>query len=464
MLLDGHHDGVRPLIEIRPQSEALLVHPCPSLGAQLFSARAVYPCLLTAIVALLAAASAPAAGSPATRIGGKTYYVDSRTGSDARSGRSPAEAWRSLARAASVKLRGGNRLLLRRGSSWHGELDLASSGTAPRPVVIGAYGSGPRPLIHGGRTCVRITGSFVRLTGIAVRDCTWAGVSLAGSHVRVDHTRIGAAAAGIEVTPASRADKILHNQLIGNNRMAVLTPTPRNDDSGAFGILLRGKGTLVAHNRIDGSDAFSYDYGRDGSAVEVYGGRDNLIVRNVAVDDHAFTELGNPDSAHNTYAYNLFVSSDAEATFLVTRGARDSFGPVRGTRVYNTTAVLSGHDSKGVLCYDGCNADILRLRNDIVVAARDALQADGPLDEAHDVFFGGISGVRLGPRSVAANPRFRNAHKGDFRLLPSSPAIDRGVPLGYSRDLAGARVPLDGNGDGRAAPDAGCFEYRRVSR
>ena len=320
--------------------------------------------------------------------------------------------------------------------------------------MVGSYGNGPPPLIHGGSTCVRITGSFVRLTGVDVRDCTWAGVSLAGSSVRVDHVRVSGASAGIEVTSDSRDDEILHNELIDNNRMHVLTRSPRSDDSGAFGILLKGQGTLVAYNHIEGSDAFSYDYGRDGSAVEVYGGRDNTIVRNVAVGDHAFTELGNPESAGNTYAYNLFVSRAAGAAFLVTRGAGDSYGPVRGTRVYNTTAVLTGRDSKGVVCYDGCGPDILRLRNDVVVvAAGDALEADARFDESHDVFSGRVSRVRLGPRSVVANPRFRDPRRGDYRLLPSSPAVGRGIRVGFSRDLAGTRV--------RAAPDAGCFQYRR---
>jgi hypothetical protein len=301
---------------------------------------------------------------------------------------------------------------------------------------------------------VRITGSFVRLNGIAVRDCTWAGISLVGSFVRVDHVRVQGAVAGIEVTPESRGDAILHNQLIDNNRMAVLTPTP-GDDSGAFGILLRGQGTLVAYNRIEGSDAFSYDYGRDGSAVEVNGGRNDTIVRNVAVDDHAFTELGNPQSRDNTYAYNLFVTKSRGATFLVTRGAQDRFGPVRGTRVYNTTAVLTGKNSEGIACFDGCGPDILRLRND-VVAAGHAVDADAQFDEAHDIFSGRIAGVRLGRGSIVGSPRFRNQRTGDFRLLRSSPAIDRGVLLGFARDLVGTHVPLEGR-----APDDGCYESRR---
>lgn len=150
----------------------------------------MYRWVPTAVLALLMAAPAPAAPLAPIAGGGTTYYVDSRRGDDSASGRSPAHAWRSLTRAARIPLRGGDRLLLRRGSSWQAELDLASGGTASRGVVVGTYGSGRRPLIHGGNTCVRVTGSFIRLTGIAVRNCTWAGVSLVGSFIRVDHVRI----------------------------------------------------------------------------------------------------------------------------------------------------------------------------------------------------------------------------------------------------------------------------------
>jgi hypothetical protein len=67
--------------------------------------------------------------------------------------------------------------------------------------------------------------------------------------------------------------------------MSVLTPTPTNDDCGAFGVLLSGDRTEVAYNTISGSDAFSYDYGRDGSAIEVYGGQANFIHDNLGIDN-----------------------------------------------------------------------------------------------------------------------------------------------------------------------------------
>src|SRR4051812_24628267 len=77
-------------------------------------------------------------------------------------------------------------------------------------------------------------------------------------------------AAGVYVKSGATDNIVGNNQLMDNNRMSVVTSSPSSDDSGAFGVLLRGDRTEVAGNLITGSDAFSYDYGRDGAAVEVY--------------------------------------------------------------------------------------------------------------------------------------------------------------------------------------------------
>src|SRR3954469_12082656 len=50
------------------------------------SARPVYRGVLTVLLALLAAAPAAAAPRSSMRVGGHTYYVDSRQGNDTRSG------------------------------------------------------------------------------------------------------------------------------------------------------------------------------------------------------------------------------------------------------------------------------------------------------------------------------------------------------------------------------------------
>lgn len=80
-----------------------------------------------------------------------TYYVSISQGNDTWAGTAAVPAggngpWKTLTRASAAYLP-GDRILLRRGDSWNEELHPLGNGTAAEPVVIGAYGEGPRPLI-----------------------------------------------------------------------------------------------------------------------------------------------------------------------------------------------------------------------------------------------------------------------------------------------------------------------------
>ncbi|QHI70317.1 right-handed parallel beta-helix repeat-containing protein [Tichowtungia aerotolerans] len=76
-----------------------------------------------------------------------TYYVDSESGDDQQSGTSEAGAWKSLARIGESTLAAGDQLLLKRGCRFEGALKISVTGTEKDPVVIGAYGNGPAPVI-----------------------------------------------------------------------------------------------------------------------------------------------------------------------------------------------------------------------------------------------------------------------------------------------------------------------------
>ena len=84
--------------------------------------------------------------------GDTTYYVDAANGDDNNDGTTPETAWRTLAKASSVrKLTEGGSILLRAGCVWNGEqLTIKNAeGTAEHPVVIGSYGEGAKPVING---------------------------------------------------------------------------------------------------------------------------------------------------------------------------------------------------------------------------------------------------------------------------------------------------------------------------
>ncbi|MBN1772079.1 MAG: right-handed parallel beta-helix repeat-containing protein [Deltaproteobacteria bacterium] len=76
-----------------------------------------------------------------------TYYVDDAAGDDTRDGRSPATAWRTLARLGTAALEPGDSVGLRRGGVWHETLRVGSSGTEAQPLRFGAYGNGPKPVV-----------------------------------------------------------------------------------------------------------------------------------------------------------------------------------------------------------------------------------------------------------------------------------------------------------------------------
>jgi len=78
-----------------------------------------------------------------------TYYVDSAKGADANSGTEDRAPWKTLEKVNASRFQPGDRILLKSGSAWQGQLAPASSGADGAPLVIDRYGKGPRPRIDG---------------------------------------------------------------------------------------------------------------------------------------------------------------------------------------------------------------------------------------------------------------------------------------------------------------------------
>lgn len=85
---------------------------------------------------------------------GANYYFSTATGDDNRSAtlaRNPMTPWKSLSKLNSFfsQLQPGDSVLLKRGEVYFGAIQMTKDGTESRPIVIGAYGSGERPVISG---------------------------------------------------------------------------------------------------------------------------------------------------------------------------------------------------------------------------------------------------------------------------------------------------------------------------
>src|SRR5207248_3861944 len=121
----------------------------------------------------------------------------------------------------------------------------------------------------------------------------------------------------VHIFAGAHHNRILASSFTNNSMMWVLDTTPGND-YGAFGLLIEGDDNEVAYSEISGSIACSYDYGRDGAGVEIYGGQRNYIHHNTASNNLTFTELGNSRSADNFYAYNTVTSNIPGSSAAIT--------------------------------------------------------------------------------------------------------------------------------------------------
>lgn len=77
------------------------------------------------------------------------YYVDSETGNDNNSGNSPGQAWKTLEKVNKKIFKPGDQILFKTATHYKGRLKLNGSGNNHAPIVVGMYGEGPKPIIHG---------------------------------------------------------------------------------------------------------------------------------------------------------------------------------------------------------------------------------------------------------------------------------------------------------------------------
>jgi len=414
-------------------------------------------------------------------IDGTSYYIDCSSGDDLKDGKSPDTAWKNLSKINSLQLEPGDGVFLKRSTTCSDSIVLSKSGTRINPITLGAYGSGELPIIQSSTNNTRIIniqGSYIAIENIYTKGIALStesgcdnnpkgyivGFQLDDSshHITLKNNKATGNYAGIYIKSGSNNNKILYNT-IENNTMMNPLDKGGDGDAGAFGVLIHGSDNEIAYNLFRGHDACSYDYDRDGSDVEIYGGSRNIIHHNKGSESDHFSELGKnstQSSNDNIYSYNTFTSSLKDTVFLNTRGEGHTYGPIYNTKVYNNSVYLTGSESQGVVC-SNCGSDILTLRNNILWAQWKSIYASTSFTESNNIYWktGGnpfIQGFTISSTSKTVDPHYVNAPGGNLHIQSSSPAVNSGsnesVTAGFTTDLDNNPVP---NG---SAPDIGAFE------
>ena len=76
-----------------------------------------------------------------------TFFIDAHKGNDNASGTSEESAWQSLARVQEIRLQAGDQVLLKSGQIFFGQFYTDQSGKLGEPIILSAYGIGPKPVI-----------------------------------------------------------------------------------------------------------------------------------------------------------------------------------------------------------------------------------------------------------------------------------------------------------------------------
>ncbi len=407
----------------------------------------------SAFVLVVAASTTPAA----------TYYV-ATNGNDADPG-TLAQPWKTLQHAAD-RVAPGDTVEVRAGD--FAGASFATSGTATRQIVVEAYaGESPSITADNPKTPdgINLEGaSYMTLKGFTINGRTRAGIrAVKCQHVTIRDNRMDRNGKwgiltgfcddllidhnvasrsirqhGIYVSNSGDRPVIRRNLAWGNSANGI----HMNGDAsyGGDGII---SGALVEANVVYGNGATG------GSGINCDGVQNSLIRNNLLYDNHASgislyrIDGGGPSSGNRVLNNTVIVAADGRWALNIQDGARN-------TTLYNNIVYNLGA-SRGVVNVSPDSRPGLVSDYNVVMDRFTLDGADTVLTLAQ-----WRQQTGLDAHSLVSTPAevFVAASRDDYRLAPSSPAIDRGTAF--------ADVPTDRVGVKRpqgAAHDIGAYEF-----
>lgn len=450
-----------------------------------------------------------------------TNYYLSSAGSDSNNGTSASTPWKSMSKIQSIcnngTVKAGDSILFKRGEIFTGSILMASiwgysanSGTAAKPIVFGAYGTGVKPVMQypqGGTTTVtqRVVLWFVAVNYIVVDglnftdlvDTTNDKVSVANcgyaiylgipdeantNYCTIKNIDVSLCGMGVAVTGDFNT---ITNSTLTNFKNLINTNNGGVDDYGANAVTIIGSDNTISNNYISGAWAYSSDFGWNGGACEMYNNCNrNKIMYNTIVDCDGVSEFGGQGGTvanDNLFAYNKIINSgqltwvNTSGTFamqasniqyfnnVVVENAQSRFsGPNVGA---GNTHPLAHYPQSELYGFSGSpNATtVFNLKNNIYILSTgmDVTRSSYATKTIHeDNIFqlsnNSVTNFTLHSTELSVTggvlSNTSNADPLTWNYAPAtnSPAIDFGQNVGLTRDFIGNAVP--------SVPNAGILE------
>ncbi|HKE46941.1 MAG TPA: right-handed parallel beta-helix repeat-containing protein [Rhodanobacteraceae bacterium] len=399
----------------------------------------------------------------ATAAQATTYYV-ATTGNDGNPGTS-SRPWRTIQHAAD-RVAPGDTIRVRAGN--YAGANFETSGTASRPIVLQAY-PGETPVINADNPVtpdgINLEGaSYMTVKGFTVNGRTRAGIrAVTCNHVTIRDNRMdrngywgiltgfcddlliehnvasrSVHQHGIYVSNSGDRPVIRRNFVYGNSQAGI----HMNGDAseGGDGII---SNAIVEMNIVHGNGAAG------GSGINCDGVQDSTFRNNLLYDEHASgislyqIDGGGPSSGNRLLNNTVIVASNGRWALNIQDGARNT--TLDNNILYNLGS------SRGVLdispdSLPGLASDYNAVMNRFTTDGGDSILTLAQWRQQ----------TGLDAHSFFATPAqlFLDASHNDYRLSPTSPAIDHGTTLAdVPTDLLGVTRPQG------AAYDVGAYEY-----
>ena len=409
----------------------------------------------------------------------RVHYVNSADprADDAGPG-SIRRPWKSLAAANSYAFKPGDSLYFARGSSYIGALTIANSGEPGKPIVLAAYGSGAAPRFTNpsykvlAGNMIQVRGSWIVIDGLCFHDGvpaapnatsavarTIGAVFIAGTATHVIVRNCVAINCPVAVRSYGEYALITGNHFHDTVNQFLCSPT-----WGPVAIMLMVSNQEVSYNRIEHYYIVDGSWGADGGAFEIddKNPKTNInIHHNKVYDTQGFLETdGGGPYSDVTIAYN---EADVTEKFL---GMTNSIHWL----VVNNTIIRVRTRPPG---YNDVNWFITGTsntvwRNNIFVMANGLQAFHNGLGARqihdHNFYFSADSSTidpipgTPGVGEKIGDPLFVDYAKRDYHLKAESPAVEAGVPAGFTMDLDGKTIPAG------KAPNMGAYEYTSASK
>jgi len=413
------------------------------------------------------------------------YYVDPSSTSIITDG-SFASPWKTIEQVNSGTsgLQPGDSVFFKRGQTFTGTLLVGGSGTAAKPIVYTAYGTGEMPeLTNIASGIITISNKqYVIIDGLELTDKTMSltdhaipakisyGIVLENSkHCTIQNCEISLLGIGITTLDGSDSTQIVGNNIY--NMRAVKNTIGGTDDYGANAIVIGSSANIIRNNRFEGCWANSYDYGFSGGAIQLFNStiNNNTILYNAAINCKGFLEVGSSSGGtaiNNLIGYNKIINCGQTAAFH--NKINGSFINTSNTQFYNNVIIETKTQfspANSMFWYaDPTIVDVVIMKNNIIWITTGENVVSNNLDTLKMVHTnniyrlrgGGTLGINLDPTELSDGPEqlftdtVGDPEVWDYRLLPNSPGINFGTSVGLTRDFIGNNIT--GN------PDAGIYE------